>query len=786
MNRLLFFFKQGYKSIKRERFFAAVNILGLSLGMFCFIVTSLYVTDELTHDKWHENAENIYMPTVSFKTGNGSMAILPPFAIGDAWKEEIPGVLNAVSLSTGDKLVYKVNDQAYEAEIHFSEPELFEVFDFSLAIGSKEVLLDPSSAIISQELAKKHFGSQNPLGEVIEVVGEGQYKVAGVLDKVPSNSHIQFNIILPIDFSKDRYQGLENNWNQGNGLHYILVDEGYDLEQLAAETAEMVKRNNPEGNFTDYQFARFSEVYISGATWRSSQNLFGGNKEYVVIFSIIGVLMLFVATFNYINLTTARAFSRSKDLAVRKIIGSGRSRLILLQLGETVFVALLALILSVIAVEVALPAINTLIQKNLSLELFLQSNNLLLPVLILATIIIISGLYPAIAGSRFNMVNMLKGQSPKSKNSVFRKGLTVVQFVICAGLFSSALIIRNQAQYLIDFDMGYNTKNIMTVSLSNGDMFDKYDEILAELSRNPQVLAAAGAPLPSANGAMIFDVGEEGDTRREFVSYGAADEGFIDMYGIKLLAGKPFAALEDSERANAVMLNESALNLWDFDIDEVIGQTIPGSQLKVTAITEDFHYRAPTAKISPLLIAYAPEQISNLSIQFREGEKEQVVAFLSQVWDDLGTTEAFQYNLVEGYFDNSYARQETLIDIFDMLTVMLIAVAFLGLFALATFEGQLKEKELSIRKVLGANNANLVKVLNTKFLILIGIAIVIAVPVTEYLIKDWLNAYPYRISSTMPYYFISGALVIVMALTLLTIQGVRKAMKNPVEILRSE
>lgn len=787
MNKPLRFFNNGIKSLKRERFFAAVNILGLSLGMFFFIVTSLYVTDELTHDQWHTNAEDIYEGEILFETPNGSMSIMPPFAMGEAWVNESPGVKDYVNISNVQKGTYLINDQAYETDYYFAQTAMFDIFDFTLKLGNEDEVLDePNSMVISSDLARKHFGDLNPMGEIITIKDLGDYKVTGVLDAIPSNSSFQFDIIVPIDFTKGPYEGLKNNWQFGTGNLFVLLDHSYTIEQLKQESKEIILEKNAESPFTDYTFSKFSDSYMHGGGYSTNRSMFGGRQEYVIIFSIIGILMLVVATFNYINLTTSRSFSRAKDLAIRKIIGAGRGRLIRLQMGETFFIALIALIIALIGVETFMPSINAMINKNLSLDLFTNAQYLVLPVSILVFIVILSGLYPAIAGSRFNMVALLKGQSPKAKSAIFRKSLIVLQFVICAGLFSSALIIRNQANYLINYDIGYNTKNIATINMNKGGMFEKYEQIKAELARNPQILGATGAPLPSANGAMIFDVGEEGNKQQQFVNYGSADKGFVDMFGIEILSGTSFSKLQESELEGAVMLNESALSLWNMEKDSVIGQFIPDTKMRVVAVTENFHYNSPRSKVRPLLIAYEPTQIISLNVQFREGEKEQVMGYIEQVWTDLGATEPFTYTLVEGYYDNSYATEETLISIFDMLTFMLVLVALLGLFALATFEGQLKEKELSIRKVLGANYLTLIKVLNSRFILLIIIAMLVSVPITQYLITDWLNGFANRIPSTTPYYIVSGFTVLSLAFGLLSWQGMKRANKNPAEVLRNE
>jgi len=788
MNNLNRFLVRGLRGLKRERFFTIVNLLGLSLGMFCFIITAMYVSDELNHDKWHENADNIYLPLVIFNTDNGGMSLTPPYAIKDAWVEESPGVIDAVNISSSQTATYKVNGQEFETKRLFqTSSSLFTVFDYSLKLGDEaQALEDMSSVVISSEIAKKHFEGLNPLGQTI-TLNEKEFVVTGVLEKIPKSSHLKFEFLTPINFKEGNYSGLEDNWQLGHGLHYILVNENYDLEQLKAETVDIIKKYKGENEtMYDYQFNQFSGLYLSGRTWRAGSGTFGGQKKYIYIFSVIGVLMLIVASFNYVNLTTSRSFAKARNLAVRKIIGASRQRLVALQMGETLLIALISLILALIAVEVTQPLIYDLIGKELTFELLNGSSAIIIAVLILATIVLVSGLYPAMIGSKFNMVGLLKGQTPKSGGAVIRKSLIVFQFVICCGLLASALIIRQQANFMINMDMGYNAERVINVDMARGDMFDKYQELKTELERNPMIEYVSGSPLPSTFGAMIFDVGEEGNKNQRFVSYGSADAGFMELYGLELISGKRFADLNESEKENAVMLNEAALALWDFDKETVIGQKIPDSSFKVVGVVKDFHYRSAKIAIGPLMISYDPTQIRNLSMKFKEGNRADIIAYVDKIWNELGATDGFEYRDVEDYYAQSFQREESLIKIFDVLTVMLVVVAFLGLFALATFESQLKEKEMSIRKVLGANNLTLIKVMNSKFAWLIIIAMLVSIPVTQYLISTWLESFPYRIESTVPQYTIAALMIFGCAIGLLSFHGIKNARKNPVEILRNE
>ncbi len=786
MNNIIRFLKTGMKSLKRERFFAWVNILGLSIGMFCFLITALYVKDELTHDKWHDNADRIYFPQQGMVTPNGTMNLLPSFAVGAAWKEESPGVEEVVNISIAKTKKYKVNQTEFETKkLFYSTSELFKVFDFTLSDGNEETALaEPNSVVISHEMAKKHFRGSNPLGDFIEIEGLGSYKVTGVLNKIPSNSHLHFEFVIPIDFNKGDYQGLETNWQFGSGLFYLLVAENYSLDKLKEDTEAIFKKNKEKHADFEFSFTKFSELYLSGRTTRSGSGMFGGQERYIIIFSVVGTLILLVASFNYINLTTSRSFARAKDLVVRKILGASKVRLIAYQMGETFFLSILALVIAIISLEVSLPGLNRLIGKNLSLDISTDPSLLLIPTALLLLVVVLSGIYPALIGSKLNLLNALKGGSPKTKGSVIRKGLTVIQFAICTGVLASALIIRSQANYLIQKDLGYNTENLLTIDVRRGDMFDKYQALKNELLRSTQIEMVSSGPIPQAGGALIFNLGEAKTS--QFVSFGSADKEFVEIGGLEIITGNSFSALEESELTNAVLINEAALSLFDLSLEEAVGQILPDSEYKIAGVLADFHFSSVKSKINPIVIPYDPTQLGNLLIRYKAGNKDDVLAYAERQWDELGATAPFKHKLIDTYFDSAFQREETLVAIFDGLTVMLIVIATLGLFALAIFEGQLREKELSIRKVLGASQLALIKNLNLRFLSLILIAFLVAIPTTQYLIGGWLDSFAYRIESTALIYGVASGVVILLAFILLTVQGAISVKKNPAEVLRSE
>jgi len=788
MNNLRHLLQFGLHIIRRDRGFSAINIFGLSLGIFFFLLTGLYVKDELTHDRWHSNGSQIYLPKQSLNSNGMSMSLMPSYAIGPAWVEESPGVLDFATISFAGKKVYTVNEQEFETDKFFhSNAGLFRLFDFGLALGDETTAFDdPNGLIISHELAQKHFGKENPLGETIDLGETGIYKVSGVLNPIPSNSHLQFEMVVPIRFDKGPYQGLETNWQFSNGLHYLLVQEGYDLDKLAEETKALIKKHRGEDSDFEFTFEPFEDLYLGGMTIRDSGGMFAGQRKYLIIFSITGFLMLLVASFNYINLTTARSFSRAKDFAIRKIMGAHKGQIVGLQLAETLFISLTAMVIAIIALELSLPYINGLIGKSLNLNVRVQPDVLLVPAAVLLVVVLISGIYPAIVGSRFNIASALKGTQPKSGGTLIRRGLIVMQFVICAGILSSSLIIRSQANYLIQKDLGYNSKNIMHVNLMMGGLTEQYDELKAELERSPYLEGSAAAPIPRATGMLFLDMGEGAEKTREFVAYNAADKGFVDLFELEMVSGKNFANSTEAELKEGILINEATIALTDHDAESIIGEVIDGSAYKVLGVLKDFHFSSTKQEIRPLIMVYEPNQFGSLNLKYRHGEQDQVVAHIHAVWEQFGIVEAPDYKIVENYFTETLEREGLLVNIFDVLTIALVVISALGLFALAVLESQLKQKEMSIRKVLGANTIGLLKRLNQRFLWLIIIAIIISVPITQVLIGNWLEAFPYRIESTYSFFAMSSLVVLLLATVMLTVQGLMRLRENPADVLRNE
>lgn len=783
---MLRFIKLGFRSLKRERFFASVNLAGLTLGMFCFLITALYVRDELLHDKWHENGDNIYRSRIEFKRGNGAVFnLFPSINVVDGLKEESPGVIDAVNISIANTKHYLIGRDRFETKkLFYSQPALFNMFDFSLRLGDEETALSPGkNVVISDELARKHFGRENPVGELIEIEDKGEYKITGVLKAIPSQSHLRFDMIMPIDFTTEPYMGSKDNWVTGRGLNYFLIRDDYSPEKLKEDVVRLLEKHEAKEYGEMYEFARFSELYMNADLMRNARsNMFGGQMKYIYIFSVIGVLILVVACFNYINLTTARSFARAREIGVRKIIGASRTRLVLNQMAETFFLSVIALVFALISLELSLDKINAIIGKELEINILSDPQVVLLPLILLLVVVLISGIYPAVTASSFNLSTVLKGNNPKSGVSFLRKTLVVLQFLICAGLLSGALVIRGQAKHMVNMDMGYNTQNIISLDLTNNGLFDRYKELRGELEKIPQISKVSGSPMPDINSVMFLEKDGEGNEINLSPFYGAADKDFNDIFELEMVAGTDFSGVPASELKRATLINETAVKLLGWD--DPIGKKL--ENMVVVGVMKDFRFRSAKNKIDPAMIVYHASELRNLQFRFRAGDREAVLAQVEGVWNDFTSDTPFEYDEISNFFAGSYEREENLVRIFDVLTFFLVVVAFLGLFALSTFESQLREKEIGIRKVLGASYLNLISTLNRRFMALILIAIAASIPLSYAFINQWLDDFPYRINSIVPYFGFALVSILLLAIALLSIHGFLNSRKNPASVLRNQ
>ncbi|MFT6826760.1 MAG: putative ABC transport system permease protein [Roseivirga sp.] len=784
---MISFFKNGFRTIKREKFFTLINLIGLSIGMFCFLVTALYVRDEVTYDRWHKNADNIYMSALELKKEDGaSINIRPSDALMYAMKDESPAVLDVVSISRNSYANYKVNDEWVQTDkLFFSSPSLFKVFDFDLKFGNEELALtDPSDIILSSAMAETLFPGINPVGETIAFQNKGSFKVAGVLNPIPKNSHLKFEFLGSVASEISNYDYNKDNWLNGSGFSYFQLKEGHSPDQLIADAKQILSLHDVTEVAEGLAFLKFSDLYLTGQTERyDPKNLFGGQSKYLYIFSLVGGLILFVACFNYINLTTALSFSKVKQMGIRKIMGASRSRLVLSQMVETFALSFCALIVAIIGLELVLPYTQSLIGKELDINFSQAPQLLLLPVSVLLLVVLISGIYPAVSLSSFSISGVLRGVMPQSKVNILRESLFVLQFVICTGLLITALVIRGQSNYLIELDKGYNEENIMNLSLYQEGRSLDYRTVRNALEAIPEIEKVTSSPLPMFAPPPPMMILVDGKLVPITIYSGGADQDFNELFEIEVLEGTDFTNLPKSQLDSVVIINETAKK--KLALNPAIGSKMPNGET-VVGVVKDFHFSSAKNVIEPAMIYYTTNPRGSVQFKYRANNKEAVKAQVGLALNKLGVKADPGLKELEGFFTAAYEKESRLITIFDFLTVMVVSVAFLGLFALSSFENKLREKEIGIRKVLGATYLNLIQTLNKRFTWLIVLAISMAVPITKYGVEQWLSDFPYR-QDSLNIYFISAIVIVgFIAFSVLGLHSYFSAQKNPVDVLRSE
>lgn len=781
------FLKHTQRILKREKLFSLINLLGLSIGMFCFLVAALYVNDEVSYDRWHQNADNIYMSNLKMSREDGQpFDVNPSDELLKALKEESPGVVSAATISGYNWANYQNKDEWIETNaLVYSTPEIFEVFDFSLKYGDQtSVLTSPLDIILSAEIAESLFPAINPIGETIKFKYIGDFKVVGVLNPIPKNSHLKFDFIGSTLNRNSIYNSFEEDWLVGRGYSYFSIRKDYSPENLLADAKVILARNGITKEANGLTFDRFSELYLNGKTRRyDAESLFGGQKEYLYIFSLVGGLILFVACFNYINLTTARSFSRVKQMGIRKIMGASRNRLVFSQMEETFYLSFIALMIALIGLELLLPFAKPLIGKELEMNFSEAPQLMFLPISLLILVVVISGIYPALSLGSINISAILRGNLPQSKLSILRKSLFVLQFTICSGLLIAALIIRGQANYLIEMDKGFNEEGVFSMSLYQDDQELDYQTLKNALITIPQIQMVTSSPLPQfpPSGPMVIEI--DGKSIPMTINSGAADIDFNAMFELEFLEGDDFSKIDKSELENAAIINETAKN--KLGLKPAIGSKMPDGKT-VIGVVKDFHYMSTKDEIQPAVIFYDPNSFYSIQFKISMGNKGSVEEQVKAKLKDFGVLSDPNIKAIKGYFDFAYKREAQLVTIFDLLTLMVVIVAFLGLFALSSFENKLREKEMGIRKVLGATYLNLIQTLNKRFTWLIVLAIAIAVPITKYSVEQWLSDFPYRPDSLNIYFISAIAIVGFIAFSVLGLHSYFSAQKNPVDVLRSE
>ncbi|MCR8556873.1 ABC transporter permease [Mucilaginibacter sp. BJC16-A38] len=786
------YFKTAWRNLLSSKFYSAINILGLTIGLTVGLLVLLWVNDELSYDKFNTNAAQIYKVNAQIGTGSskqvwsGVQSPIATFAL-----KEVPGVVNAVRLTGNWRYsFFRYNNRLLSEEqgkMLFADPSLFKVFDYKLLKGNVEnPFPTDNSIIITESTAKRYFGNDNPIGKTLLADNSDNFIVNGVVADFPSNSSIKCNILFSMNVRKNQYgkndfwKSMDADWGDYYQDTYLQLQPGTSTKTVADKLTQIHIKNQEGTKLSDghYLLQPLTETHLYAPDGSSSA------MQTVRVFAIVAVLILLIAAINYINLSTARAMLRSKEVSVRKIIGAARLQLFSQFIVETILFFGISLILAFILITIAMPFYNTLSGKDMHFDLLSGTVWQVIGATVGLTLIA-SSIYPALLLSSFKPINALKGKlSMGVGNVVFRKVLVVCQFAFSVGLIIGTLIINRQLTYIQNKELGFDKSFVFSVPMH--DMENHYEAAKGELMNQSGIYGVTTGDnsiisLGSTTGDTDWD-GKEKD--RSFMIHPMAiDEGFIKFFKLKLDGGAGFSGIKPDSAH--FILNETAVR--DAGIKNPVGKRFKlwGTNGVIIGVLKDFHFASLKQKIEPFIFYYRPHTWQ-LLVKTTGKDAPKALKTVEAVWKRYNPNYPFTYTFLDQTYEELYKSDERSGTLFSVFAGIAILISCLGLFGLATYTAQVKVKEIGIRKVLGASIANITTMLSKDFLTLIILAIAIATPVAWYAMNNWLQAFVYRATIQWWTFALAGGAAVLIALATISFQAIKAALANPVKSLRSE
>lgn len=802
------YLKIALRNLLRNKVFSAINIVGLALGIATCLIIMLFVYDELSYDRFNEKADRIFRVVFKASINDGKINeanVMPPTA--QVLKNDYPEVLAATRLRTSGspEIVYQ-NKKFKEHDFASVDANFFDVFTLPLLKGdAKTALREPNTAVITQDFAKKYFGDEDPIGKVLFIKSWNEsYKVTGLIDKVPHNSHFHFDIFGSLAGVKDAQAA---SWMSSGYFTYLVLPEGFDYKVLEAKLPQVIKKymgpqiqtamgmSLPQflqkGNQLGLFLQPLTSIHFSEGFAGTLEP--SGNIQYVYIFGAIAVFMLLIACINFMNLSTAGASKRAKEVGVRKVLGSVKQDLINQFLFESILLSLVALVLSLMLVQLSLPIFNDLAEKDLQLD-FLKNPLLLLAFLVFGLLVgVLAGSYPAFFLSSFNPVEVLKGKFKLAGKSIsLRSGLVVFQFFISIALIIGTTVVYQQIKFIQSKDLGYAKDQLLI--MRNTWSLGKNEEVFRQqILQDPRVLSVSSAGyLPAgpsdSNNSLGYPDGDDSQMMRT-LEY-KIDEQYIPTMGMKMVSGRNFSK-DFATDSTAMIINETAAKAFGWG-KNAVGHTITrlknNNGLKVTysiiGVVKDFHFKSLHESITPLLMV--SEKTYGLTIKVKGKDVEGLLASLKNQWQKFNAEEPFSYSFMDELFEKTYQSEQKISVILSIFSGLTIFVACLGLFGLATFTAEQRTKEIGVRKVLGASVSQIVTLLSKEFLKLVLIACGFAFPIGYWLMNKWLQDFAYRIEISAWIFVLAGILALFIALLTISYQAIKAALANPVTSLRTE
>jgi len=799
------YLKIALRTIIKHKGISFINIVGLAIGISCSVLILLFVTNELSYDKFHKKADRIYRLAV--RASIGDTKIHQTYSSSQTFRmllEDFPEIETGVKfLNLGSTPVMPDEKTFYESKFFAVDSTFYDVFSIPLIHGNPEtVLKDPNTMVLSKNTSLKYFGDINVVGKVIKVDfssygGIVAFKITGVSENVPDNSHFHYDILV----SSASFPTFINNtgWSANNFITYLLLQEGTSQKWFDEKLKEFTRKHMggerfdkwvAQGNYWEYFLQPITEIHLNSDL--NGEFEANGNKTYVYIFFVISIVILLIACINFMNLSTAKSSLRAKEVGLRKVVGSSRNKLIHQFLSEAVLLSFISLTLGIIIVECLLPVYRNLIGRQLDIHYF--DNFIVIPSLLALGLIvgIISGSYPAFFLSSFKPISVLRGNTGSSRgSSLLRNILVIFQFAISIFLITGTLIIYQQLKLFQNIKLGFNKEQILVVRNPGalGNNVTPFKEVLCNY-RN--VIDVSGSNTLPGRSFSNIGFGAEGVEKSFTLNLCVCDYDFLNTLKLEMAQGR-FFSREFSTDSHAAILNEKAVKLlgWENPIGKKINNWSRNrGNFTVVGVIKDYHYESLHQEIRPQALflsgGYYQNIESFISVRLNTENISETVKYVGSTWNDFAPEKPFEYSFLDEDYDNLYINEKQTRKLFTIFSFFAIFIACLGLFGLASFSADQRTKEIGIRKVLGASVPRIVNILNKNFIKWVLVANLIAWPAAWFMMNSWLQNFAYRIKLSWWMFILAAVLALLIALITVSFQTVKAALKNPIDSLRYE
>lgn len=784
--------KTAARHIRKHLGYSLLNILGLTLGITSALFLIIYVSDELSYDRYHKNADRIYRVSSKItETDDQFTWIVAQIPMGPQVVQDYPEVQSFVRFFNMPRALYKYEDKEYNEEnFYYADSTLFDIFTYKVLEGEvRSAVKDPGKIVLTRTVAARYFGESDPVGKVLKT-GNTSFEVTGVIEDVPSNSHFRFDAVS----ARNNLPKQLGNWGNFGVSTYLMFPRQFDVKAFEKKMQGMYDAHMKTiferlKIKIEYILEPITKIHLYSTNAAEPEPT--GSITYVIIFGIVALFLILIAAMNYMNLATARSAGRAREVGLRKVVGSRRGLLVSQFLAESIVLTMISLLISVILLIILLPRFNQLAGKSFNLSVMYSPEMIISIIGVIIVVGIVGGSYPAFFLSRFSPTTVLKGEVTRgSAGSLFRKILVVIQFTISVAMIVCTLVVFRQLNYLKNADQGFNQENVLTLQLNNNEMIRKYPVLKRTLLENEDIkyVTSTNTPVGEGSGKVIFNMETDQGMSQRGINFAVVDHDFVDALGIQIIQGRDFQQDMPSDTLSGVVVNETLAKRLGWH--DAIGKKVQlgdgrAINARVIGVMKDYHQTGMYNEIESLMLVYR-ERNNVIYIKLNGKNTKQTLSFIENKWKEIFPDQLFSYTYLSERFNRQFAADEKRGFIFTLFTILAIVIACLGLFGLASYMVEQRTREIGIRKVFGADEGVILRLISREFLILIAVSVVIALPLSYFIMTRWLENYVYRTKIGIPLLLLAAGLTLVITFITISYKAYQAAILNPASSIKTE